>query len=805
MKKTKRFICALLSVLMITTMFTALSFTVNAAEDVYAITGDSVWLDGWNPKPTENVMTKRSDGTYAVTVKDVLPDDDNYQLQVVKFVGGNVNSKVWYGANGTTYNYDFRVTAQCDVTVTFDPSSRVIAATGKGVAEAEYPIDKLVAVGSGKDGFLNNVSWGLNAAANEMKMIKKDVYQLVCDAVKPNQKYQLKFAANGTWAMNWGYDGAAPVKLGEPNPALYNSPTNIEFTPSSTKAYVKLTITLDLSAWDKLTKSGATWTIKVEDAVQPVTTQPVTTQPVTVKPTEKPTEAPTTLPPEPTEAPTTLPVVWDSLTVNATSNIAPKVTETFDYSTKQLTVTWWINLTADTMVNTQFEITYDKNVLARDMTPGVNFVEEGEGDPDQKFLILRVGDGKGSVVNIDPKSMPNGGIKGNASNINGWKLTDNGGKVPFVSVTFVPKAGGETNVNLNVRFMQLGNLERVPYYLFKDSRLVRAGITYRPTVRPAAVYAGPFKDDEPEPTTVAPTTAKPTVQPTTAKPTVQPTTAKPTVQPTTAKPTVQPTTAEPTEQPTTAKPTVQPTTAEPTEQPTTAPVPTTQPVTVHVHTPVPDPGKPATFEESGLTEGSHCSECGEVLKPQEIIPALRYEEQTVDGVTVIAQNDAQLMVRKVYDASVLSRIILPDDEEIGTVYEIALIKDGVAIDPIKEVTVKIPCIDDRTKVCLLGNRTSLTDMNAAWKDDTLTFTTLKLGYFVLSAPEQKLGDVNRDGRIDIVDVTLVQSFIAEINTPTKVQLSLGDVDGTDGVNIMDATIIQQYIAEKIRRFPADKS
>ena len=108
-------------------------------------------------------------------------------------------------------------------------------------------------------------------------------------------------------------------------------------------------------------------------------------------------------------------------------------------------------------------------------------------------------------------------------------------------------------------------------------------------------------------------------------------------------------------------------------------------------------------------------------------------------------------------------------------------------------------------MCLLGSRTSLTDMNAAWKDDTLTFTTIKLGYFVLSAPEQKLGDVNRDGKIDIVDVTLVQSFISEINTPTKVQLSLGDVDGSDGVNIMNATIIQQYIAEKIRRFPADKS
>ena len=59
----------------------------------------------------------------------------------------------------------------------------------------------------------------------------------------------------------------------------------------------------------------------------------------------------------------------------------------------------------------------------------------------------------------------------------------------------------------------------------------------------------------PEPTTVIPTTAKPTEAPTTAKPTEAPTTAKPTEPPTT-------------EAPTTAKPTEAPTT-EPTEPPTT--------------------------------------------------------------------------------------------------------------------------------------------------------------------------------------------------------------------------------------------
>ncbi len=39
------------------------------------------------------------------------------------------------------------------------------------------------------------------------------------------------------------------------------------------------------------------------------------------------------------------------------------------------------------------------------------------------------------------------------------------------------------------------------------------------------------------------------------------------------------------------------------------------------HTPVTDPGIPATCTEDGLTEGSHCQVCGAVLTPQEILPA----------------------------------------------------------------------------------------------------------------------------------------------------------------------------------------
>ena len=45
-----------------------------------------------------------------------------------------------------------------------------------------------------------------------------------------------------------------------------------------------------------------------------------------------------------------------------------------------------------------------------------------------------------------------------------------------------------------------------------------------------------------------------------------------------------------------------------------------------IHTPVTDPVVPATHVTTGLTEGSHCSRCGEILVAQQVIPIVEVEK-----------------------------------------------------------------------------------------------------------------------------------------------------------------------------------
>lgn len=56
------------------------------------------------------------------------------------------------------------------------------------------------------------------------------------------------------------------------------------------------------------------------------------------------------------------------------------------------------------------------------------------------------------------------------------------------------------------------------------------------------------------------------------------------------------------------------------------------------------------------------------------------------------------------------------------------------------------------------------------------------------------GDANRDGSVDIKDVTLIQRWLAGLITDSQLNLAVCDVNGDGNIDIKDCTLMQRYIA-----------
>ncbi len=64
----------------------------------------------------------------------------------------------------------------------------------------------------------------------------------------------------------------------------------------------------------------------------------------------------------------------------------------------------------------------------------------------------------------------------------------------------------------------------------------------------------------------------------------------------------------------------------------------------------------------------------------------------------------------------------------------------------------------------------------------------------------KLGDVDMDGSVTVLDATAIQKHIANIKKLSDAQLLAADTDGDKNVTVMDATLIQKFIANLITEF-----
>ena len=279
------------------------------------------------------------------------------------------------------------------------------------------------------------------------------------------------------------------------------------------------------------------------------------------------------------------------------------------------------------------------------------------------------------------------------------------------------------------------------------------------------------------------------------------------------------------------------------------------PIPAKGHTPVNDAAAAATCTEPGHTAGTHCSVCNEILSGNEVIPAKGHTVVndpevpatcTVDGHTagthcsvcneilsgnepIVAKGHQNVSVPKV-DATCT---------EPGHTAGLKCSVCGITIMGIKEIPAKghTPVEDaEVAPTCTEAGHTAGTHCSVCneilsgnepipaleheivikpGRPATYTQTGLTEGQFcsrckkwiVMQQPIPKLvstykiGDINRDGTVNVLDAIVAQKLASEKATIDDEQMYLGDVNNDGTVDVIDATLIQKYAAEKISEFP----
>ena len=438
----KKAISLLLSLMLVVTTLSVTIVSVSAADSVYVVAGvPELCVNTWDPSPetsADNIMEAQEDGTYVKVYTDVAVMD-GYQF---KIVGDGAN---WYGVDGGNDNFTFNVKSVCDVTITFNPETLKITVTGDGVeVPTELVIESMRAVGNGDGNWLNGVAWDPAADENLMTEVEPNVYEITYTDLDAFDNYQVKFAANGSWAANWGGEYAGS---GVESEAIYNK-ADPQMAIEVPYELADVTLRLDLTNFDYASKTGAKFTVTVTDKTGGEETT------VATEATEETTEATeeTTVPTEPetTEETTAATEAPKGLTVNATSNYFPAFSTFVKDGEEYVTVTYFLDSAKD-MLDCQWELKYDPNVLQYDFA--VNMNEAG----DDLNLMPQVHNLIWNVITEDPEDFNSpqvGRIKANCTYLKLYKFA-NKGYTPFVTATFKVVGSGETTVDLYVEFLRV--------------------------------------------------------------------------------------------------------------------------------------------------------------------------------------------------------------------------------------------------------------------------------------------------------------------------------------------------------------
>ena len=282
-----------------------------------------------------------------------------------------------------------------------------------------------------------------------------------------------------------------------------------------------------------------------------------------------------------------------------------------------------------------------------------------------------------------------------------------------------------------------------------------------------------------------------------------------------------PTSPIPPTQPTTS---AQPTTTQPATKPTTQPTtqPATQPTTQPATEPTTAPSQTLTVNATSNYFGSATKTDGKVGDKITVLYKLNANMGIVDGQWTVKYDTSKLKFDRADNKVNGSQTIMPSQSNLVYNAYSNVIKGNFTNpqNPTKydggtyiSLTFQVigagsASVYLDTEYLTVGyvtnnklNQQSVVD-NSKVRDISgfAGFKNVKLSATTSFANDVRLGDVDMDGKVTAIDVTLVQKHITEHIPFTEQQLTAADVDKNNIISVKDATLIQKYVVHLISNF-----
>lgn len=187
------------------------------------------------------------------------------------------------------------------------------------------------------------------------------------------------------------------------------------------------------------------------------------------------------------------------------------------------------------------------------------------------------------------------------------------------------------------------------------------------------------------------------------------------------------------------------------------------------HTAVTDKAVSPTCTSTGLTEGSHCSVCNTVIVAQKTLSAKGHRPVTDKSVSPTC---TQPGLSGGSHCSVCNEVIVEQ----------------------KEIPAK-----GHTEVTDYGYPATETTNGLTDGSHCSVCKEILKKQEIIPATASLIGDVNCDGKINILDATEIQKHLAKMVTLNEQQLIIADTNHDGKINILDATQIQKFLAKLVTK------